>query len=313
MRLTRPLLVLCLILFFIPSLIFCQDKKSKKDEKSKPIALSLNLMVLDSNNKYADVNPADLKIFEDGVEQKLAYFVKKEPVLNIGLVFDNSGSLRQSLPEIISVGKVIVANLSPQDEAFVIRFINSDKIEITQDWTSNQDELNEAIDNLFVEGGQTAILDAIYLSAEKILERERNDKSKRYGIVLISDAEDRDSFYKLNEVAKLFQDTDIQIFLLSYAENAPLDKKNARRLSNLIPLEIGGMVYSLPKKHSRDELISSLKSVTTELRSNYIIGYISTNSIHNGLPRKLTIEVADGAKGEKRHGIIRESFIVPKD
>lgn len=313
MKLSRSLFALCIILFGSVCLILSQDKPKKKDE-SKPVEMKINLMVLDSENKFInDVKSEDLKIFEDGVEQKITRLARKEPVLNLGLVFDNSGSVRKYLDEVIMTGKIVVNNLNPEDEAFVVRFVNSDKIAVTQDWTSDKAALNEALDNLYIEAGPTAVLDAIYLSAGKLLEREKIDKSKRYGIILVSDAEDRDSYYKLGEVSKLFRETDLQVFLISYAANAPQHKDRALKLANSIPIEFGGMVYSLPKKRDKNELIAALKAVMTEIRSNYVVGYVSSNPKRDGLARKLTVQIADSPKGEKRQGIIRESFIVPKN
>lgn len=316
MKPTRFAFTIYLIIFAFACFAFSQDNSKKKDKNIilKPVEVKTNLMVLTSEDKLDDsVKIEDIKIFEDGIEQKITYFALKPAVLNVGLVFDNSGSMKKSLNEIIDAGKVIVANLNSDDQAFAVRFTDSDKIEIIQDWTSDKSELNEALDNLFIEGGPTALFDAIYLSAEKIIEREKTDKSKRYALVLFSDAEERDSYYKLDEVVKLFKETELQIFLLSYAEMAPLKKKTARKLTNLIPFEIGGASYLLPRKRTKEEFLNAIKAIVTELHSNYTIKYISTNQNRDGSPRKLTIQIADNAKGEKRRGIIRESFIVPKN
>jgi len=245
-------------LFFIFSItvavVFSQDNSSKKKDKrpeAKPIAVKANVAVLDSTGNFInDIRLEDLRIFEDGVEQKITYFIKKEPIVNLGLVVDNSGSMRRNLDKFFKVSSVFIDNFLPTDEVFVARFVDSDKIEVIQEWTSNKKELKEAVEQMYVEGGQSAVLDAVFLSAEKILERERKNKSKRYAIILISDAEERDSYYNFEEVTALFKDTDLQVFLLSFAENAPLAKKKARSLSHLLTLETGGTAYNLPKKHS---------------------------------------------------------------
>lgn len=316
MKSSQNVFTFLLIIFTFFNFSFAQSNEKKKDKNfdAKPIEITTNLLVFTPDNKFDDnVKIEDIKIFEDGIEQKITSLKRKSPVLNVGLVFDNTGSMRASLNEIVAAGKSIVSSLNPTDEAFIVRFTDSDHIEMTQEWTSDKAALNDAIDNLFIEGGQSAVLDAIYLSAGKILEREKNDKSKRYAIVLISDAEERESFYKFDEVARLFKDSEMQVFLLSYAEMALVKKKTARKLTNLIPFEIGGMAYSLPRKHASDELFTAVKAVIAELHSNYTVKYTSTNQNRDGLARKLTVQIADNAKGEKRQGMIRESFVVPKD
>ena len=207
------LLFICLVSAFT---VFSQKKKGRSDQ---PFNVKANLLISDASNYLVDdVKQEDIKIYEDGVEQKTTYFAKKEPVLNLSLVIDNTGSMRSKLDEILFAGSVIISNLRPTDEAFVIRFVDSSKVEVKQSWTSDQDKLRYAVENMYIEGGQSAVLDAIYLSADEIVKREKENKSKRYAILLISDVEERNSYYKYDEVMKLFKDTDLQIFILSYAE-----------------------------------------------------------------------------------------------
>ena len=314
MKLLQTLFALFLICI-IGGLALSQEKSKENDKKNEqtPIEIKANLLVMDTKNNYVnDIKREDLKIFEDGVEQKITYFAGKKPILNIGIVMDNSGSVRPILSELEMIGSTVVNNLRDNDEAFVVRFVDSEKIEVIQEWTSKKALLNEALANMFVEGGQSAVLDAIYLSANEILKKETQDKDKRYAILLVSDAEDRDSYYNFDKVAKLFKGTDLQVFLISYAEDAPQKKKSARKLSHLLTLETGGTTFTLNKKHTKEELIEVLKKFVYELRSNFVIGYSSTNMKRDGLPRKLSVEIADGAKGGKRQVIIRDGFTVPE-
>jgi Ca-activated chloride channel family protein len=270
-------------------------------------------MVLDSENNFVSgVKPEDLKIFEDGVEQKITYLAEKKPILNLGILVDNTGSMRYSLDEIIWASSFVATNLRETDEAFAVRFVDGSKIEILEDWTNNKKSLIETFNMMYIEGGKSAVLDAIYLSAEKLLERAKEDKTKRYALLLISDVEEIDSYYKFDQSIKFFQDTDSQLFILSYAEQAPRKKKIAKKLSHLLSLETGGTIQTLSEKHDREELKTLLGKIIVELRSNYVIGYTPTNQKRDGLARKLTVQIADDANGEKRSGLIREEYIVPK-
>jgi len=315
MKLTRIFSALCLICFFSVSFAFSQDKGKDKKFKQKAVVVKANVAVLDKDGKLAnDIKLENFKVFEDGVEQKLTYFAQKEPILNLVLVFDNTGSMRKNLDEIYKISSVFGdLFLSDKNEVSVVRFVGSDTIEITQEWTSSKKNVKEGIDNMYVEGGQSAILDAVYLSAETVLAREKEIKSKRYAILLISDGEERDSYYNFEQTTALFNGTDLQVFLLSFAETAPKDKKDARIFSHLLTLETGGTVYLMPKKFTQTDIIDNLKKIAGELRSQYIVGYISTNQNRDGSTRKLTVQITDGEKGEKRQGIIRESFVVPKE
>jgi Ca-activated chloride channel family protein len=330
MKVSRIIFASLLLCLFGIGFVHSQDKSEKKlkDKKAEPKAIEFkaNLMVLDADGKFAnDIKLEDLKIYEDGTEQKITYLAKKEDALNIGLVMDNTGSMKYQLEKITAAGATIVASLRSQDEAFLVRFVNSDKIETIQDWTADKAGLNEALAKMFIDGGRSAIIDAIYLSAEKILEREKADKAKRYAIILFTDGEERDSFYKREELFELLKGSDVQIFVigltqdLSDRKNEYTKKKNsktnAENLIKLSALKTGDAAFILQGKNKELEnaLVQSLKAILTELNSQHVIGYTSTNQKRDGLSRKSTVQIADGAKGEKRQAFIRESFVVPEE
>lgn len=291
-----------------------------------PIEVKTNVLVWNSEGMpTSDIKQEDLKIYEDGIEQKISYFIKKEDILNLGLVLDNSGSLRHALETEIVLAKGFVRNLVRKDEAFLVRFVDTGKIQIVQDWTSNQKILNKKIDDLFVEGGQTAIIDATYTSVEKILAQAKKDKLKRYALILITDGEDRDSYYKESQLYDLLKNSDVQIFPVVINQQLETTarlgvginpRQRATDFVNRLALNTGGTTFfvNYPAKPIEfDEgLAQIIKKIANELRSQYIIGYTSTNPLRDGKPRKLTIQIADNEKGEKRQASIREEFTVPK-
>lgn len=296
---------LVLLFAIIPAL---SQKKSEKKEFA-PIEVKANVLVLDAAGQFVDdLKAEDVQIFENGVEQKITYFAKKDNKLNVGIAVDNSGSLRYILNDVIKLGSNVAANLRPEDEAFVIRFISGDKIEILQDWTANKILLNRAFENMFVEGGLSAITDALTLSAEHISKREKTDKSKRYAIVLVTDGDDRASYFKLEKIIETIKETDIQVFVLALKGEFPKAKQQqAENYIHRLALETGGRVFRLSEPKSNTD---ALKSLDIELRSQYVVGYTSTNQKRDGLARKLTVQIADGTK---RQAVIRENFIVPED
>lgn len=306
-----------LFVFFVIFLAFSASNLFSQDV----LKVKANLLILDGQNKYInEVAREDIKIFEDGVEQKVTYFAKKEPILNLGIVVDNSGSMRFLFDELIFMSLTVAENLRPDDNAFVIRFIDSSKIEIIQEWSSDKTKLNMAIENMYSEGGQTAIIDALYLASNKLLERAKKDDSQMSALVLISDGVDRSSYYKLDQLFDLYKNSDAQIFTFSFPEEeakSQIKKFNrigkqdykALLLNNIVANETGGTAFTLSKKYNKAEIIENLKSLVKELRSNYIIGYDSTNPKRKGETRKLTVEIAAGKDDQKRIGSVRESFV----
>lgn len=175
MKISRNICILFLLCILFAGFVCSQGKSSKneKDEK-KPVEVKVNLMVLASaGNTDSDVKPEDVKVFEDGAEQKVTKITKKNS-FNVGIVIDRSGSVRTQPDVITSTAKLIVNNLREKDEAFVVSFVDSESVSIEQAWTSDKIMLNTAIRNIFVEGGRSAVLDAIYLSAAELKKRRIN-------------------------------------------------------------------------------------------------------------------------------------------
>jgi Ca-activated chloride channel family protein len=335
MKLLRGLFALTAI-FAFSIVCFSQSEIKKDTEKSKReksseklnklVEVKANVLVWNAQGQPDDnIRQEDIKIYEDGIEQKLTYFAKKDNVLNIGLVVDNSGSMRTLLEEIIKAGTSFTNNLRAPDEAFIIRFVSTDILQVAHDWTSDQQKLTIAMNNLFIEGGPTDVIGAVYASInEKLLNRAKQNPAKRHAIILISDCENRESLHSLEEIIALTKDTDIQIFVLALTQDlgngrnlitkVKDSRKNAENLANVLALETGGTVI-FPKfdKNNNSPLTDAAKIIANELRSQYIVGYTSTNQNRNGKSRKLTVQIAEGASREKRRGFIREGFVVPKN
>jgi len=131
--------------------------------------VTLNVRVIDRNNRpINNVRQNDFHVFEDGVPQPIESFTREEVPISYGLAVDTSGSLRAQLQSVIDAGKTIINSNKSGDETFLVRFISSDKIETVQDFTPDKELLMDGLDSLYVEGGQTAIIDAVYLTAEHV-------------------------------------------------------------------------------------------------------------------------------------------------
>ncbi|MCY7375099.1 MAG: VWA domain-containing protein [Pyrinomonadaceae bacterium] len=244
--------------------VFSQDnsKKDKPKDKQrtiKPVAVKANLLILNANGKFADdVKLEDCKIYEDGIEQKLTYFARKQNAFNVGLVVDNTGSMRSQLETVVSAGATFVANIRPQDEVFVTRFVSSNKVEIVQNWTADKNRLKNALANLYIEGGKSAVIDALYLSVGEISKREKADQTVRNALILISDGEDRDSFYNERQLFELFKGSDTQVFTIGLVGQFfdAESKSAAKKFINQLSFETGGASFFVNGK--KDELVAAL-------------------------------------------------------
>lgn len=276
--------------------------------------VSLNIRVVDRNNRPINNLPqGEFKVYEDNEPQEIKSFTTAEVPTNYALVIDNSGSLRGQIEKVIEASKIIVNTNKPEDETSVIRFVSSDKIEITQDFTANKGLLNEALDNLFIEGGPTAIIDAVYLAAEKVDEYEKSrnpNEKKRRALILVSDGEDRDSFYKEAQLFERLRESEVQIYTVGFTadldkEGGFISKSPREKAANFLKRlaeETGGKAY-FPTSIS--ELNTIARDIASELRTQYLLTYEPTNKKNDGTFHNIRVVVNEGPNKQKRIAITR--------
>ncbi len=275
--------------------------------------VNLNVRVIDRNNRpINNLLQKEFQVLEDNVPQPIEFFSKSEVPTNYSLVIDNSGSLRMQLEKVIEAGKIIVNTNRADDETSIIRFVSSDKVEIVQDFTSSKTDIIDALDNLYTEGGQTAIIDAVYLAAEKITEYEksRSDDRKRRALILVSDGEDRDSFYKEPQLFQLLRESDVQIFTIGFVNELSKEggfiskspQAKAKSFLERLATETGGKSYF---PNNIGELTTIAGDIASELRTQYSIGYIPTNDRRDGSFRNIKVQIADGPNKQKRIAVTR--------
>jgi Ca-activated chloride channel homolog len=276
--------------------------------------VNLNVRVVNRDNRPVNnLTEKDFKIMEDGVPQQIDFFDKSEVPTNYGIVVDNSGSMRQQLDKVVEAGKVLVAANRKDDETMIIRFVGRDKIEIEQPFTPNKTDLNDALDNLYIEGGQTAIIDAVYLAVENIDQYEKSsskDDRKRRALILVSDGEDRNSYYNEKQLFDLLRESEVQIYVVGFVDELSKDggfiskspQAKSKAFLERLATESGGKAY-FPK--SAADLPNLARDISSELRTQYSIGYIPSNNRHDGSYRGIKVQVADGPNAEKRIAITR--------
>ncbi|MBS1793435.1 MAG: VWA domain-containing protein [Acidobacteria bacterium] len=277
--------------------------------------VSLNVRVVNAANRpVGNLRESAFRVFEDGVLQPVTSVSTAEvPVFN-ALVIDNSRSLRTQLSKVIEAGKIITAANKPLDESTVVRFVSSDKIEVVQNFTSKKALVDNALDNLFVEGGQTAIVDAVYRTAEMIEKYQNSQKKediKLRALILVTDGDDRGSRTDEKQLFELLRNSYVQIYAIGFTdglsdakdtETGVSRREKARAFLTRLAAETGGKVY-FPE--SPDALAKIAAEISGELRTQYVVSYAPTNNARDGGFRQIRVEVTDGAAGEKRTAITR--------
>ena len=274
----------------------------------KPQRVLLHVRVTDAaNTPVADVPQQSFQVTEDGVAQQIEFFMNENVPLTYGLLIDCSGSMRTQIQQVVDAGKMIVSTNKPEDEAFLVRFVSSDIIETVQELTSDKQLLINGLDSLFVEAGQTAVFDAVYLGADYLLKRRDPNKVRRRAIILVSDGEDRNSYYKKDQVLRYLVASDIQVFTLALTKDVPANKVD-KVFSFLGQLagDTGGRNFFANRPEDIERISSE---IIRDIRSQYVIGYIPSSGNSPKGFNKVLVSLAENPNQEKRVAITRVTVL----
>jgi len=291
--------------FVIISLLSWLSCTLSAQQQSQTVVL--HVRVTDPNDKpVLDVPQESFQVTEDGVPQKIAFFINKEVPLSYGLVIDGSGSMRSQINQILDAAGRIVLSNRPTDETFVVRFISTEKIYVEQEPTSNKTALFKALDGFFIESGQSAVVDAIYLSAQKLAEQKDNGQLRRRILILVTDGEDRVSFYKQDKLFELLGANNIQVFTIALTNDLPAKSRDkAMKLLTRLALDTGGRTY-FPESKSDIERIAG--DIINDIRKQYVIGYEPAADDARKDFHKVQVSITENPNQEKRVAITRVGY-----
>ncbi len=275
-----------------------------------PLITKLSVRVLDEKGApVKGLRAEDFQVQEDGVPQTISAFSDEEMPVSYVLVVDNTGSMRSQLGQLVEMGRALVASNRPDDEAAVVRFISNDKIEVLQDFTASQARLNNALDNMYVEGGRSAIVDAVYLAAKLAVERGKQADGRRTALVLLTDGEERASFFTLDVALNFLRAEQTQVFTVGFVRELKGKKiiERATGLLNTLAAETGGRAFY---PENLTQVRESAQQIARELHGQYLISYAPTNQARNAQYRKVQVKLTDRPGAEKRTVSTRTGYAV---
>ncbi len=259
----------------------------------------LNATVLDdSGHLINDLKKEDVHIFEDGVPQSIASFQHQDIPVSMGILVDNSGSMRTKRGAVNAAALDLVKLSNPQDEAFIVNF--SDEAFIDQDFTSDIGKLREGLAHLDSKGG-TALYDATVASADQL---SKGAKRPKQVLLIITDGEDNASGLSLEQTIHRVQDLQgpivYSIGLLFGDDGGAREGRRAKRALQMLSNETGGIAYFPRSLNEVDEIAAE---VARDIRSQYTIGYHSTKPAAQGGYRVIKVDAR--LPGSRRSLIVR--------
>ena len=291
--------VFSLVIVLSSFIVLAQEtpQKLEKQDKDKDYTLSvvveevqLPISVLDKDGRPVNgLTKNDFAIFEDNVQQQIQIFKHEDIPLSLGLIIDNSGSMRNKRERVNSAALTFARESNPEDETFIVNF--DDAAYLEQDFTGSIGDLIDALDNIDTRG-ETALSDAVYLSVDHV---KAGKKDKRV-LLLISDGEDNVSKYGLNKVVDTLRESKVTLYAIGLLEEndqrgglfkKPPSKKAKEVLQKFAEIT-GGQAY-FPK--SLDEVEELVKDIAHEIRNHYTVSYTPSNRKLDGSWREIRVKV----------------------
>jgi VWFA-related protein len=249
--------------------------------------VSLAVSVLDGEGRLVTgLAQESFRIFEDGVEQEIQFFSRGELPLRMVILVDTSGSMREKLSLAQEAAVRFVRSLKPGDQVQVVEF--NDRVLTLAEFTTDFDRVEQAIRGTEALGA-TSLYNAIYVSL-KDLHREGTEELDRRSIVVLSDGNDTKSVLGFEDVKEQARKSNVVIYAISLRANLDDLKKdkyrNAKYELDVLARETGGVSFA---PLSLDDLAGVYEQIAHELKSQYSLGYVSTNAATDGAWRRLQV------------------------
>jgi VWFA-related protein len=280
--------------------------------QAEPFRISVNVSlvvlpatVTDRQGGFvSNLGAKNFEVYENGRPQTIQLFRSEDIPVTVGLVVDQSTSMRPKLAEVIAAARAFVRSSNPDDEMFIVNFNEKVTLGLPESvrFTNNVVLLANAIDSRPA-GGQTALYDAISRAVQELRGGTRDKKV----LIVVSDGGDNASTRRLAQVMKLAEQSSAVIYTIGVFDEEDPDR-NPGVLKRLAQAT-GGEAF-LPKQLS--EVAPICERIARDIRHQYTLGYVPANLTRDGAYR--TIRVVAQAQGHTKLSVrTRAGYITGGD
>ncbi|MGH9721933.1 MAG: VWA domain-containing protein, partial [Bryobacteraceae bacterium] len=272
--------------------LFAQQTPPRKEQLARdgetPIFTSdtrlvqLHATVVDKNGHLVtDLPQKAFKVYENGVEQPLKLFKREDVPVSLGLIVDNSGSMRPKRLKVEAAALQLVKASNPEDEVFIVNF--NDEAFLDQPFTSDIKELQAGLSKIDSRGG-TAMRDAVRMSIDYLKENGKRDKKI---LLVVTDGNDNNSTGTLENLVKAAQQSEVLVYSIGLlSEEDRREGRKAKRALDAIAEATGGQSY-YPKELADVDKVAV--QVAHDIRNQYVLGYSPTNQVLDGSYRQIKV------------------------
>ena len=290
-------LVALLVLITLPKFVGAQESSPSRSRPSDDytISVNVNMVVLRATAQdhkgtlVSGLGKDDFQVYEDGVLQPIKYFSHEDIPVTVGLVIDNSGSMRPKRADVIAAALAFARSSNPQDQMFVVNF--NEKVSFglpeTTPFTDQVAQLEVALSKIAA-NGETALYDAVATALDHLKKGNRDKKV----LIVISDGGDNASKHKLTEIVALIGQPDATIYTIGIFDEQDADR-NPGVLKRLAK-ETGGEAF-LPE--SLKDVAPICERIAHDIRNQYTISYVPTNRNRDGSYRVIKVQASAPGRG----------------
>ena len=262
-------------------------------QQPAPFRVETRLVVLHATVRNArgvevpDLDERAFRVYENGKSQRITLFRRDDIPVSVGLLIDNSGSMRTLRGRVEAAALDFVRASNPLDEAFVLNFADKPRIDVPL--TSDIRTLEAGIARVDSIGG-TALRDAVAAAHAYLSEHAVHD---RRVLLVITDGRDNASTATIRDIERATERTDTAVYAVGvFRDPESADAKDGRRELDRLTQHTGGAAYY---PATADALDAAVGDLARQIRNQYTIAYTPTNQTLDGTYRRIRLE-ARGAE-----------------
>jgi Ca-activated chloride channel homolog len=246
----------------------------------------LHATVIDDKQRIVTtLDKGDFNVFENGHPQTITSFRHEDIPVAMGIVVDNSGSMREKRAKVNAAALNLVRASNSNDEVCIVNF--NDEYYLDQDFTANIKKLKEGLEKIEARGG-TALYDAVVATAEHL---KKDAKLEKKVIFVVTDGEDNESSETLEQAVRRLQgENGPTVYAIGILEKEEHPKK-AKRALQIMAERTGGIAF-FPQ--TLDEVDAISRTVAHDIRTQYTIGYKPTTPKDQGGYRQVKVDARSG-------------------
>ena len=245
----------------------------------------LHATVVDSKGRLVTNLPKEsFKVFENGVEQQLRLFRREDVPVSMGLIVDNSGSMRAKRRQVEAASLGLVKASNREDEVLIVNFNDDAYLDVP--FTNDIKKMQDGLTRIDSRGG-TAMRDAISMCIDEMKAKAKRDKKVLF---VVTDGNDNTSNITLEKLLQRAHESEILIYAIGLLnEEDKREAKRAKRSLDALTTASGGLTY-YPKEVADVEALAL--QVAHEIRNQYILAYSPADQALDGSFRQIRVTVS---------------------